>query len=162
MSGGSGLGGLGGAAAVVFDGFDEVGRGDGFGEVVVHAGVEAAFAVAVHGVGGHGDDGELFPAVVGADGAGGFDTVEFGHLDVHEDEVVVAGGEGFEGLFAVGGDVDDVAAFAEDGGDDLLVDEVVFGEEDAEAGEGVGEVGVGIGAHGGGAFGGGGGAFEGG
>jgi hypothetical protein len=33
----------------------EVSVADGFGDVVVHAGVEASFAVAGHGIGGHGD-----------------------------------------------------------------------------------------------------------
>ena len=39
------------------EGFGEGWCADGFGDVVVHAGFEAAFAVAGHGVGGHRDDG---------------------------------------------------------------------------------------------------------
>jgi len=58
------------------------------------------------GVGGHGDDdglprggfcvglvgvgvaGCLGVGVAGADDAGGFEAIHFGHLDVHEDEVI--------------------------------------------------------------------------
>lgn len=41
------------------------------------------------------------------DGFGGFDTVHFGHMDIHEDEVVVLFLEGLEDFEAVvdGGDI---------------------------------------------------------
>jgi hypothetical protein len=54
---------------------------DGFGEVIVHAGGEAAFAVADHGAGGHGDDdagGALLGLLEAADLAGGFEAVHSG------------------------------------------------------------------------------------
>lgn len=67
---------------------EEVLGGDGFDDVFVHAGLEAAFAIAVHGVGGKGDDRgvDLEGGLEWADGGGGFVAVHFGHLDVHSDD----------------------------------------------------------------------------
>src|SRR5437879_4292039 len=47
-----------------------------------HTRVQAAFAVAVHGVRRHGDDGKRFPARVSADDPRRLQTVEHRHLDV--------------------------------------------------------------------------------
>ena len=64
---------------------------DRLGDVVVHPGGEARLAVALHGVGGHRDDprpGRAGPAA--PDPAGRLEAVELRHLDVHQDDVVVA------------------------------------------------------------------------
>jgi ketosteroid isomerase-like protein len=37
----------------------ESGVFDGLGQIVVHAGGDAQFAIAFHGIGGHGDDGQV-------------------------------------------------------------------------------------------------------
>ena len=87
---------------------------DGLGEVVVHAGGEAAFAVAVKSVGGEGDDGGM--GVGAANGGGGFEAVHAGHLTVHEDKVVGEGEGHGDGLEAVGGDIDVAAGLAEEMG----------------------------------------------
>ena len=92
----------------------ELSEVEGFGEVVVHAGGEAAFAVAVKSVGGEGDDGGM--GARAADGGGSFEAVHAGHLAVHKDKVVGEGeghGDGFE---AVGGDIDLAANLAEEMG----------------------------------------------
>ena len=58
--------------------------------VVVHAGREALLTVAGHGMSGHGDDiglGEA--AVAGADTPSCFVAIHFGHLAVHQNDVVM-------------------------------------------------------------------------
>lgn len=132
---------------------EKLGKGggfDGFGKVVIHAGGEAFFGVAGEGFGGEGDDEGAGLEVVGAEGGGGGEAVEFGHLHVHEDEVVGLGEGGGDGLVAVGGEVGVDAELGEHGLGDLTVDEVVFGEEDAEVGKAGGGVGGGEGGGGGG------------
>ena len=84
----------------------------GLADVVVHAGFQAALAVALHGVCRHRDDADAGGGGIRADAAGGFVTVELGHLAIHEDDVVGSGFEGFEHFEAVGGDFDGVAEIA--------------------------------------------------
>lgn len=109
----------------------EFGGADGFAEVVVHAGGSAGLAVADEGVGGEGDDvGGGAGGGMGAEVAGGFEAVHLGHLDVHEDDVVGLALDGGEDLEAVGGEVGAVAEAGEHVEGDLLVHDVIFGEED--------------------------------
>ena len=117
----------------------ELSEVEGFGEVVVHAGGEAAFAVAEESVGGEGDDGRLGGA--GADGGSGGEAVHLRHLAVHENEVVgISFGEGYGGG-TFGSDVDVATEFFEKEEGEGLVDGVVLGEENADSGE-MGAVGV--------------------
>ncbi len=78
---------MGGRTATV-----EFGGLHGFHDVAVHAGLQTAVAVALHGVGGHGDDGQMLGVrLPPADLGGGFQTVHLGHLDIHQDEIEGAG-----------------------------------------------------------------------
>ena len=109
---------------------DEV---EGFGEVIVHADGEAAFAVAEEGVGGEGDDRGVRGA--GADGDGGGEAVHLRHLTVHENEVV---GDRFgqgDGGGSVGSEVDVAAEFFKKEEGEGLVDEILLGEQNADSGE---------------------------
>ncbi|CAE7229328.1 bsn, partial [Symbiodinium necroappetens] len=120
----------------VADGFEERRAGDGLGEVAVAAGVEAALALAVHGVRGDGDDGECVASP--AQLAGGLVAVELGHLHVHEDDVerrLAAGAlfESLDRLEAVAREGDLGAGFLELEADEPLVVRAVLGEEDAQA-----------------------------
>src|SRR6266404_5798803 len=65
---------------------------DGFGYVLVHAGFEASFAIAVHGVRGHGNDGSVSSAhlLLVADTPGGLETIHFGHMHIHDDQIKLA------------------------------------------------------------------------
>src|ERR1035441_3366857 len=59
------------------------------GEVAIHAGVDAALVVALHGVRGHSDDG-LVPAGAAlglADRGGGFEAIHLWHLYIHQHQV---------------------------------------------------------------------------
>ena len=115
---------------------DEVGDFEefhGLGDEAVHADFQAAVAVAGHGVGGEGNDAGL---PVGwqraADADGRFNTVEFRHLEVHEDELIGALGDGLDGFEPVGDGVGFVAETFEEAQGDLLIDGVVLGEEHGE------------------------------
>ena len=111
----------------------EVAQLDRLGQVAVHAGFEAGFAVAGHRVGGHRDDARqaLRPAPA-HDRARGLQAVDLGHLDVHQHDVVVLPRDLLDGLCAVGGDIGAVAEVLQQSHDDALVDRVVFGDEHAQ------------------------------
>ncbi len=117
----------------------EVGEFDGFTDIVIHAGLDAGFAVAVEGIGGHGDDADAGAAGGSevsfqlADAPGGLVTVEFGHLAVHEDSVIGEAAEGFDGFEAIGDGVGGAAEFSQLAQGDFLVYGVILGEEDAES-----------------------------
>jgi len=116
-----------------WDAASEVVEADGFGEEVVHAGFAAGFADAGEGMAGHGDDGGLlFEEEVAADFAGGVNAAHDGHLEVHEDDVVLGACDHFDGFLTVVGDVDDgVAETLEEHGGDFLIQRLIFDEEDA-------------------------------
>ena len=115
------------------------GGADGLGEVVVHAGLKAALAVSGDGVGGEGDDdGATLGGEDFADAAGGLEAIHNGHLAVHEDDVVGVKVEEAEGLLAIGCEVAGVAGALEEGGDELGVNGIVLGDEDAGGGDGGG------------------------
>ena len=61
--------------------------------MIVHASGQALFAIPVHGVGGHGNDGKFGKSRIGANGLGGGDAVHDGHLHIHEDDVVIVLGD---------------------------------------------------------------------
>ncbi len=107
---------------------------DRLGEVVVHTGGDARLAVALHGVGGHGDDPDRLGAALGrdrpgADAAGGLQTVHLRHLHVHQHEVVRELLDGLHRFDAVRGDVGAVPHRFEHQERDLLVDGVVLGQQ---------------------------------
>ncbi len=111
---------------------EQFGHPYGLGDVFVHAGGQEAFAVAEQGVGGEGDDRDVFSGLgLGSpDPFGRLDPVHLGHLNIHEYEVVSAAFQDGQGLAAVVGRIDAVAHLAEQPRDDLLAERVVFDEED--------------------------------
>src|ERR1039458_7366779 len=62
-------------------------QGDGFGEIVVHAGFEASPAVFGHGIGGQSDDRRRGGQPQAANLAGGGVAVHYGHLRSEERRV---------------------------------------------------------------------------
>ena len=104
---------------------------DGFAEIVVHTCGQAILAVFAGGVGRYRDDDGLC-CFVCADKSGGFQAVHLGHLDIHEHEVIVVLFQLFEDFFAIGGHAWVVTHFIEDDEGQLLVDRVIFGQEDTE------------------------------
>ena len=108
---------------------------EGLRKVLVHLSLDAFFAITHHGVGGQGNDGGSDTSLLAlpfTDFGGSFEAAHDGHLDVHEDNVVVAFFDGFEGLEAVVGDRDTVVIFFEDLDGETLIDFIIFGKEDVE------------------------------
>jgi hypothetical protein len=66
-----------------------------------------------------------------ADGASGVKAVHFGHLAVHQDQVVGCVSQGIYDFAAIGNDVGTIAEFPQLSEGDVLVDAVVFGQKDA-------------------------------
>ena len=73
----------------MLDGGGEFSEVNGFGEILIHPGIEAKLPVLFHGVGGKSDDwnAEASGTLEGANGARRVITVQAGHLDVHYDQV---------------------------------------------------------------------------
>ena len=63
----------------------------GFAHVVVHTSGQTRFAVAGHGVGRHGHNGQLAQVQAIANGVRGLQTIQHGHLHVHQYQVVGLG-----------------------------------------------------------------------
>src|SRR5690606_31251067 len=80
-----------GAAGPAFDLLQQGSRADGFGKVVVHAGLQTALAIAVQRMGRHTDDGHVAaPAPLlfdGADRLRRLQPVHLGHRHIHQHEV---------------------------------------------------------------------------
>src|SRR5581483_394442 len=106
-----GLGGVGGAADERLDAGEQFGEGEGFGEVIVAAGLEAFDAV-VHGGLGAEDDHRHAEALL-AQTLDEAEAVELGEHDVDDGGVVLGGGGEDVGFLAIGGAVDGEAALFE-------------------------------------------------
>ena len=106
---------------------------DGLGDVVVHAGVEEPFPVALQRVGGHRDDPRLRGrGDVRADPAGGLHAVHLRHLHVHQHDVVGPLFEHREDFEPVAGDIGRVAEPTQQADGNLLVHLVVLGKENSQ------------------------------
>src|ERR1035441_9379306 len=80
---------LSGCRAIAVEDCAEVLQADRFGQMVVHAGPQAGFAVGGKGVGGEGNHRGVARAVfAAAQFAGGFVPVHARHLAIHEDQRV--------------------------------------------------------------------------
>jgi hypothetical protein len=142
VGGGWGWGGWGwgwgeGVLGGALEGFHERLDADGFADVIVHAGFEAAFAGATDGVCGHGDDMDVWLRCrmllfATADFACGFEAVEEGQLTIHEDDVIGDVAEGLKNLTSGGDGFGLESEAIEEGDRDALIDGVVFGDEDVE------------------------------
>jgi hypothetical protein len=110
-------------------------RINGLGDVIVHIGLEALVTVAALGVGGHGDNRQILEPLVSPEGHGGFEPVHDRHLNTHEHGIIVPDAQPFDGLTAVVRHGDDRAGALQELPGKLLVDVVVFDQEDARAAE---------------------------
>jgi len=104
---------------------------DGFAEVVIHAFGEALFPVFRGSIGGHRYDQRLYRTGSPYD-PGRFQSIHFGHLYVHKDEVELFFSELVQHFFSVLGDLGVIAHFVQYDPGKLLVDDIVFGQEDPE------------------------------
>lgn len=124
---------VGGALEDLHEGVDA----NGFADVVVHAGLEAAFAGPADGVGGHGNDmdraaGVGLVAFAFPDRASGFETVEFGQLAIHQDDIVSDMIDGLENLVSGGDGFGAKTEAIEECHGDTLIDGIIFGDKDVQ------------------------------
>ena len=107
---------------------------DGFGEVVVHAGGEAAFSFACHGAGREGDDRNVCVGVVeGTDLACGFKAIHDGHQKIHQDKIEGSGFASEDGGCALLSGCHGRASTFQEATNYGSVDGVVFDDEDVAA-----------------------------
>ena len=109
------------------------------GQVLVHARRQAALAIALHGVSGKRDDGNMFASLLFffADRGRSRKTVHFRHLNVHENEVEGLIVDLSQSLMAVGRNYRFVPHGFEHMGDHLLVDCIGLSHEDAQGKSGI-------------------------
>src|SRR6478735_8024050 len=77
-------------------------RFDRLGQIIVHSGGQTSFAITLHGMGRHRDDGYMLPGLLFAlaDRAAGLETVHFWHLYIHQYEVESLTSPRLQRLFA--------------------------------------------------------------
>ena len=108
-------------------------RIDGFREMVVHACSQAGIAVLVEGIDGHREDGQLVADAL-ANAPGRFESVQPGHLHVHQRQVIGGRHSQLHCLGSVAGHVNQQVAPAEQLQRHRLVDRVVLGQQQPLAG----------------------------
>ena len=101
--------------------------------MIVHAGCGALLLVAGHGMRGHGDDGQVLEPRIPADDPRGGVAVHHRHLDIHQHGIVAIGLHRIQGFLPVAGQGHDHARTGKDFHRDLLVELVVFNEQNPGA-----------------------------
>ena len=110
----------------------QVFRPDRFRDIIVHSRRKTAFAVSLHGIGGHRDDGRVGGAAFHfADQRGRLEPIDFRHLAVHENQWIAGSFMCGDRFLAVTGDIDPVAEFFQHPAGDLLVHGIVLGQQQA-------------------------------
>ena len=104
------------------------------GQMAVHAGLQTALPVAGAGIGRQGHDRDAPPrgGFFLPDRPGRFQTVHLGHLHVHEDQVVGLSGQLGQRLGPTAGNFDLVTLTLQQVDAHLLVEEVVFDQQDPQ------------------------------
>jgi len=111
---------------------EQFGEGEGLGEVIVAAALEAGNAVVERAFGAEDEDGEF--DLFGAPAFDDAEAVELGKHEVDDGGVVGIFTAEFASFFAVGADVDDISGFAKAFGDESGYFGVVFKKEDFHVG----------------------------
>nr|WP_230625960.1 hypothetical protein [Cupriavidus necator] len=106
-------------------------RVDRLGDMVAHAGGQAALAVLGQGVGGHRDHRQAGQARLGADAARGLEAVHARHLHVHQRQVVGLHRQALQRLHAALRRIGRDAGLLQQVYRDLAVDLVVFHQQHA-------------------------------
>lgn len=124
---------------MAFDGSGQFIESRGLAEKAVHTGTATFFLVALLHASGEGHYGATQAPLIGlqaADLNGSGESIENGHLAIHEDEIVGAGGPSLDGDAAIFGDIDGMSHAGEHFRDDFPIDGVVIHDEDAELPDG--------------------------
>ena len=126
------------SAGPAFEGRGERLRRHRLRDVVVQAGRETPLAVALHGIGRQGDDGDATgcASFLGADRARGLEAIHVGHLAIHEHQIVDGVIESRDGLPAIRDHVDVMSGLLQQAHGDLLIHPIVLGDQNAPAGRG--------------------------
>jgi len=95
--------------------------------VSVHSGFETPLFITGHGMRGHGHYRQSLPALVLPNEAGGFQSVQYGHLDIHQDQVKISARfQLSQGLSAIVRQFDDKATLAKNCGYHFLIYVIVL------------------------------------
>jgi len=107
-------------------------KSDRLGNMVVHTGVETTLPLTFHGISGKGDDRDIAATILTTDSAGGTYSVEDGHLQIHENDVVLVGSRTVNRCLSIGDQIHFATELLEESAGDSLVYLVVFRDEDAK------------------------------
>ena len=103
-----------------------------FGDIIVHTGRQTALAIPLHGVGSHGDDGQVSPAgfLLFANGGRSREAIHDGHLYVHQYDIEGLAGQRVDGFLTIRGDHHSVSPSLQQAQCQCLVDEVILRQLD--------------------------------
>ncbi len=126
-----------------FKGQQQFRHADGLADVIIHADGEAFFSVPLHCARGEGDymnwrlprTGLRRVLLLFANQPRGLIAVHLGHLVVHEDQAVGNALQGLEHFETIRGSVNRAAHLGHQGEGDLLINNVVLGQQDARLSE---------------------------
>lgn len=107
-------------------------KSDGFGNMSIHAGIEADLTIAGHGVSRHRDDGKA--AAGGTVGTSRLEAIHDRHLDIHQDQIEfhLAQLKKGECGAAIANENDRMAELFEQPLDEFLIRDVILSGEDAQ------------------------------
>ena len=116
------------------DGADQPARFQRLGQVIIHAGLQTALAVTLHGVGRHSDDGCVGLRFAQPNGPSGFVAVQNRHLAVHQNHVNLCTGiKNLQGLTTITGQQRRGTRAPHQRGGDFLVNGIVLDDEHVQA-----------------------------
>ena len=110
---------------------------EGFGNVIVHPGLQAFFLVAGHGIGSHGQNRQLGKVCLRANSPGRLKAVHHWHLTVHQYPVVGGFGHHGQGFGTVTGDIYANPGAGENLYGHFLIDLIVFHQQQVSALQGL-------------------------
>ena len=116
------------------DGLEQLLRLDRLGDVAIHADFEAALAIPLHGMGSHGNNGDVPSGspLASTDRQRGLEAVHLGHLHVHQHQIERLPIEGRHRLLAAACNHDRVSVLFESSHYQPLIDGVVLGEKNVQ------------------------------
>src|SRR6267154_34046 len=112
---------------------------DGLGKIPVHAGIEASFVIALHRVGGQGDNRLVFAVrlLSFTNREGCLNSVYLRHLYIHENQIVALVFECIERLAPILGHYDAVSPLLEQPRCQQSINWIVFHQQNAQSTQGI-------------------------
>ena len=113
-------------------------QGQGFGQVVIHARHQTLLTITGHGIGREGNNWQAritHRRTLSANCTCGLQAIHVWHLHIHQHQAVIFLLQGFQGFKSVCGKIDAQTELLQQGGGDLLIDQIVFRQQQSRRAE---------------------------